>query len=360
MAYAHVADLNDGASYDGVQSDVVGVEKTAHAQIKKRASIEMRCFRIKTPVNFLFIVLLIGLAPSGVSAQTESPAISRYFYSGDGQLRLFSEKNGKSFSGKYRSGLGTYDESALKKICRVFDAPDYAPNAHLSLRLLEFIDFLQDHLGPGGQITITSGYRNPEYNTGLRNNGGLAAKASLHQYGMAADFILEGVNAKSLWDYVKALGFGGAGYYHGKTVHIDVGPARSWDETTSGVGTGISDDNKLIGLVTDYDVYQPGATIVLRFIRMTAFPIGVIPEFSMVRTDDQTGPRVVLDFKPDFAIPEKGSCLQFGDIDQMAGILWELPKGLIPGRYIIRAVFCGDAWKDMPRQIESPEIEIRK
>ncbi|MBU3948397.1 MAG: DUF882 domain-containing protein [Proteobacteria bacterium] len=316
--------------------------------------------RIKILLNYLFIFLLIGLTPIGVSAQTESFDMSRYFYSGDGQLRLFSKKNGKSFSGRYRSGLGTYDESALKKIYQVFDAPDHTPNAQISLRLLEFIDFLQDRLGPRHQIIITSGYRNPEYNTGLRNNGSLAAKASLHQYGMAADFILEGVNAKSIWNYVKALGFGGAGYYHGKTVHIDVGPARSWDETTSGVGTDISDNNKLIGLVTDYDVYQPGTTVILRFIRMTAFPIGVTPEFSLIRTDDQTGTKVVLDFKPDFVINEKGSCLQLGNIDQMAGIRWKLPKELIPGRYTIRAVFCGNTWEDMPRQIETPEIEIRK
>ncbi|MBU1053699.1 MAG: DUF882 domain-containing protein [Proteobacteria bacterium] len=318
------------------------------------------CFPIKPLVFFFTIVLIIGFTSQGITAQIESSDMSRYFYSGDGQLRLYSKKNGKSFSGRYRLGLGTYDESALKKICRVFDVPDNAPNTHLSLRLIEFIDYLQDRFGPKHQITITSGYRNPEYNTGLRNNGKLAAKASLHQYGMAVDFIMEGVKAKSIWNYVKTLGFGGTGYYHGKTVHIDVGPSRSWDETTSGVGTNISDDNKLIGIVTDYDVYQPGTTITFRFIRMTAFPIGVIPEFSIVRLDDQTGPKVVLDFKPDFTISEKGSCIQFGNINQMAEIQWKLPDGIIPGRYKIRAGFCDDAWKHMPNQIETPEIEIRK
>ena len=84
-------------------------------------------------------------------------------------------------------------------------------------------------------------------------------------------------------EYGQDAGFGGAGYYHGDTVHIDVGPARSWDETTSGVGTGISDDNKLIGLVSDYDLYRPGEMVTLRFIRMTAFPIGVASEFALDR-----------------------------------------------------------------------------
>lgn len=316
-------------------------------------------FLIKPLVFFFTIVLFFGLASQGITAQIESSDMTRFLYSGDGQLRLYSKKNGKSFSGIYRLGLGTYDESALKKICGVFDVPDNAPNTHLSLRLIEFIDYLQDHFGPKHQITITSGYRNPEYNTGLRNNGKLAAKASLHQYGMAVDFIMEGVKAKFVWNYVKALGFGGTGYYHGETVHIDVGPSRSWDETTSGVGTDISDDNKLIGLVTDYDVYQPGETITFRFIRMTAFPIGVIPELSLVRLDDQTEPISVLDFKPDFVISEKSSCIQFGNIEQMAGIRWRLPDILIPGRYKIRAKFCGETWKKMPNQIETPEIEVK-
>ncbi len=319
-------------------------------------SIEMHFFKIKKLVYFLFIGILICLTPSGLPAQKQSSGMRRYFFSGDGQLSLFSKKNGKSFYGRYRSGLGNYDEKALKKICRVFDAPDHSPINLLSLRLLEFIDFLQDNIGNGSQITITSGYRNPEYNSGLRNNGGLAAKASLHQYGMAADFILEGVDSKSVWDYVKALGFGGAGYYHGKSVHVDVGPARSWDETTSGVDTDISDNNKLIGLVTDYDIYKPGATVILRFIRMTAFPIGVIYEFSLIRKEDQAA----LDFKPSFNVPQKSLCLYFDNIEQMAGIRWKLPKDLTPGRYVIRSEFCSDKWKEMPRQIETSEIEVRK
>ncbi len=323
-------------------------------------SINMRCFRIQSLIYSVFTLILIGFLPSTPLARADASNMNRYFYTGDGRLRLYSEKNGKSFSGTYRLGPGTYDESALGKICRVFDAPDHTPNIHLSLRLLEFIDFLQDRLKPDALVTITSGYRNPEYNTGLRNRGGLAAKASLHQYGMAADLIMEGVHPRTIWDAVKALEFGGAGYYHGKTVHLDVGPARSWDETTSGVGTGISDDNKLIGLVTDYDVYRPGMTVMLRFIRMTAFPIGVIPEFSLVRQDGNSAGNTILTFKPRFAVPEKGSCVQFGNIEQMAAIRWELPKTLTPGRYAIRAGFCGVEWEAMPVQIEIPEIEIRR
>ncbi|MDY0378054.1 MAG: hypothetical protein RBR01_06410, partial [Desulfobacterales bacterium] len=93
---------------------------------------------------------------------------------------------------------------------------------------------------------------------------------------------------------------------------------------------------------------------------MTAFPIGVIPEFSLVRQDGNSAGNTILTFKPRFAVPEKGSCVQFGNIEQMAAIRWELPKTLTPGRYAIRAGFCGVEWEAMPVQIETPEIEIRR
>jgi uncharacterized protein YcbK (DUF882 family) len=309
---------------------------------------------------FTSVLLISTFFISTALSASETLGINRYFFSGDGEIRLVSEKNGKSFTGLYRKGRGTYSESAVRKICDVFDAPFAISKPGMSLRLVEFIDYLSDRLAPGARVTITSGYRNPEYNSGIRNRGGLAAKASLHQYGMACDLKIEGVPAKNLWDYVKGLGFGGAGYYQGETVHVDVGPARSWDEKTSGVGTGLSDNNKLIGIVTDYDIYKPGMSVTLRFIRMTAFPIDVNPEFVFIRQYASGESEKALAFSPALAISEKGNCPQFADIDQMAYIQWNLPPETSPGRYKIRARFCGDNWKDMPREIETPEFEIRQ
>jgi uncharacterized protein YcbK (DUF882 family) len=312
---------------------------------------------LKSPINiaarFVVLCVLMVIAP-GAAAAGES----RFFYSGDGRLRLFSEKNGQMFEGAYRRSGGGYDASALAAIHRVFGAPYDSDLPTVSLRLIAYLDFLEDRLRPGALITITSGYRSPAYNTGVRARGGLAAKASLHQYGMAADFVMAGVSSERVWQTVKSLGFGGAGYYHGRTVHVDVGPARFWDETTSGVGTGISDDNKLIGIVTDFDVYRPGDPLVLRFIRMTAFPIGVDPVFSLeVRSaDGRTGKPVT--FRPTIAISDEGDCPQFADIDQMAAIRWRVPSHLPPGRYAVCARFCAPRWAAMPAVVETPVFEV--
>lgn len=306
----------------------------------------------------LLAVLLLGLILPGATVRAAALDESRFFFSGDGRIDLLSEKNGHSFAGLYRHGAQSYDEAALRAICRVFDAPYDPELSNLSLRLLEFLDFLQDSLQREAKITITSGYRSPAYNTRVRNRGGLAAKASLHQYGMAVDIKMEGVPARRVWNTVKTLGFGGAGYYHGDTVHVDVGPARSWDETTSGVGTGISDDNKLIGLVSAYDRYRPGETVALRFIRMTAFPIGVASEFALDRRVGSGGEKKTVTFTPSLKIAADTTCPEFEDIDQMAHIRWRLPDDLPPGRYTFRVRFCGVQWKGMPPEIATPEFEV--
>lgn len=304
----------------------------------------------------LCCAVLLALEPSGASSRCAIAGGSRFFYGGDGWIHLRAEKSKATFQGRYRNDAGGYDPAALRQICRVFGAPYHSRQAGISLRLIEFLDFLEDRHRQGTRITITSGYRSPTYNTTLRRQGRLAAKASLHQYGMAADLIMQGVPSKRIWLDVKALGFGGTGYYQGKTVHIDVGPARSWDQTTSGVGTGISDDNKLIGLVTDYDIYRSGDPIVLRFIRMTSFPIGVTPEFVLEPAGRRAASAAV--FKPSFVIDVTTDCPVFESIEQMDAIRWELPPKIAPGRYRIRAVFCENPYPDMPKDVLTPEFEI--
>ena len=77
----------------------------------------------------------------------------------------------------------------------------------------------------GRRLVITSGYRSPRHN---RRIGG--AKRSQHMHCKAADFYVPGVNKFSLARYLKAMpGRGGVGTYCGnRTVHLDVGPRRTW------------------------------------------------------------------------------------------------------------------------------------
>ncbi len=77
----------------------------------------------------------------------------------------------------------------------------------------------------GRSLVITSGYRSHRHN---RRIGG--ARRSQHVHCKAADFYIPGVNKYSLARYLKKLpGRGGVGTYSGnRTVHLDVGPRRTW------------------------------------------------------------------------------------------------------------------------------------
>lgn len=236
----------------------------------------------------------------------------------------------------------------------------------MEIRLIEFLDYLQDHFR-GGNIRITSGYRSPTYNKSIRRKGALAGKASMHQYAMAADIKMKGVHPKKIWDHVRELGYGGVGYYHGTNVHLDIGPARFWDETSSKVGTGHADDNKLITLIQDKDIYYPGEGISLRFVRMTAYPIGVSPDFVLERKKGDTWKPTDSLFprrKPEaFVRGEvarvKVSCPKYSSIDAMKDFRFSLPKKIKPGRYRVRATFCEKEWEPMPDEIVSYEFEVK-
>ena len=179
----------------------------------------------------------------------------------------------------------------------------------------------------------------------------------MHQYGMAADLRMKGAHPEKVWHYVRELGYGGAGYYHGANVHLDVGPARFWDETSSKVGTDHADDNKLITLIQDRDFYAPGDDIVMRFVRMTAYPIGVDRTFALEKHTDDTW-KTSATFTPLFATTTDDSCPAFSSIDAMKNIRWTLPQNLKPGRYRIRASFCDTIWDAMPDAITSYEFVV--
>jgi uncharacterized protein YcbK (DUF882 family) len=303
-------------------------------------------------------LVALALTLAAMASHAGAGEFPRFAYSGDGRLHLVNAKSGAAFEGAYRSAEGHYDPAALKAIQRVFDAPPEEPLAAIALRLIEFLDYLEVQLNPGARIEIASGWRSPVYNERLRAAGRLAATASMHQYGMAADIHIDGVRPRRIWEFVRALGFGGTGYYQGRLVHVDVGPARSWDQTSSGVGTGISADNKLIGLVTDFDRYRAGEAVTMRFIRMTRFPVGVQTQWVLERHADDGPPVRVTDFKPAFGVDTAGPCLALADFGQMLGIAWPLPADLAPGRYAVRAGFCEQEWEAMPEAVVTPVFEV--
>lgn len=79
----------------------------------------------------------------------------------------------------------------------------------------------------GRPLRINSAYRSEAHN---RAEGG--SPTSLHKLGRAFDVALStGVSRERLTAMAKAAGFTGIGQYD-SFVHVDTGPARTWDRRT--------------------------------------------------------------------------------------------------------------------------------
>jgi len=301
---------------------------------------------------------LIALLAVGPRPAVWAAPPTRFFVVGDGQIQIRSTKNRHRFDGRFREADGRYIPRALRQINRVIGGSYARAQSRISLRLIELLSHVRKQLA-GGWITISSGYRSPHYNRALRDRGGTVARASLHQYGMAVDLRIEGVDSKAMWDFVRENKLGGAGYYGSPWVHVDVGPPRHWRQGTANVRKGLSLHNQRIMLVPLYDIYAPGEQLSLRFARMTAWPIDVQRRFVLERLEGGTW-KEAIGFRPGLRGKRGGTCALLGSVARMAGIEWRLPPGIAHGRYRVRAGFCKVRWKEMPRSVVSTQLQIVK
>lgn len=82
-------------------------------------------------------------------------------------------------------------------------------------------------------LEILSGYRTPESNQRLREQGVPAARKSLHMDGRAADIRIPHLDANVLGGLVRSFQRGGVGFYYrndnrGGWIHADTGLQRTW------------------------------------------------------------------------------------------------------------------------------------
>lgn len=287
----------------------------------------------------------------GAPARAQDPV--RFLYMGDGSLVL----NGQTVT--FRAADGTYSEAGLKTVHRLFNANWQDPEERLSLRFLEMLDYLQDQL-KAGSYTLKSGYRSPGLNQSLRNKGKLAAQSSMHIEGAAADLVLAGVPASQVFDFVKAMNCCGIGWYHGKHFHIDTGPARYWDESSSKTEDKSPQQNEKLILQPDWDRYRPGETVDLKWMRVTEYPIGIPAAFVLTKEGDPSFKKelpVVFGAEPG----TEGDCRILPGRKVARQLKVRLPdKGLSPGIYALQVRFCNRyAYEKMPEEIVSKSFEIK-
>jgi uncharacterized protein YcbK (DUF882 family) len=127
---------------------------------------------------------------------------------------------------------GAYVPSALAAVNLVLR--DHRNNeVHIiEPRLLDLLTALSRQLEAGPNYEVISGYRSPQTNALLHAHSSEVAAGSLHQYGMAIDIRMAGLNLAYLRDAALRLDMGGVGYYpESEFVHVDVGRVRRWGGT---------------------------------------------------------------------------------------------------------------------------------
>ncbi len=175
-----------------------------------------------------FMVFLAVVCFPATHLETAINHSSPFRYTGDGKINLIDVQTRERLVIAYRDKRGFYDDLKLDAVDHTLRCHGKSETHHISLKLIELIDHLQDKFG-ANEVQVVSGYRSPEYNAALRKRSRRVAHNSLHMKGLAMDIRLPGVDKSELGEYARSLRTGGVGVYRRSSfVHIDVGPVKSW------------------------------------------------------------------------------------------------------------------------------------
>ncbi len=144
-------------------------------------------------------------------------------------LHLYNLHTGEEARVVYRDEHGRHAKAGIEQLNRLLRC-HYTNEQHpIDLVTLDFLQRVDNEMGGDNQIHIISGYRSPNYNKRLIEQGHQVAKNSLHLSGRALDIRIPGSDLATLRQASLSLALGGVGYYpKDNFVHIDSGPLRFW------------------------------------------------------------------------------------------------------------------------------------
>lgn len=146
----------------------------------------------------------------------------------DRRLSLFNTHTGESLSVEYcRSG--SLVGPALSRINHILRDHRTRKIQAIDTRLLDLLYLLSRKIATDQPFHVICGYRSPETNALLREQGDGVAERSLHLVGQAIDIRVPGIKLRDLYRAAVSLQGGGVGFYpKSDFIHIDVGRVRTW------------------------------------------------------------------------------------------------------------------------------------
>ncbi|HLD45262.1 MAG TPA: DUF882 domain-containing protein [bacterium] len=202
--------------------------------------------------HFVIFVLFLLFCPEVRAGSDHSLSLPH-----DGHLRIFAYHVGEYLDVTYLDQNGDWDHTAYVRLNFLLRSRGDDQTTQMDKRLIELADHLQDHFKTDG-IEIISGYRSPEFNQELREQGHRVAEESYHTKGMALDVHLDEIREDVLRDYLLSLKLGGVGYYGDRLmVHMDFGPLREWHSGDFSENTkiGVFNDKNRVRITTDKFYY---------------------------------------------------------------------------------------------------------
>lgn len=295
-------------------------------------------------MRVLAIVLLLAWPAS---------AEERFYFSGDGTLRLGNAHFAETLDVRYRGADGRYDPGALERITRFFRSRSDGRSGPMSLRLIELLDWFEDHYRPT-RLILVSGYRSPELNQSLRAAGRRVAQASMHTEGLAADVQPVGLDLRRLWNTLRRQEIGGVGLYQREGfLHLDTGRPRFWEAATSKVDQNLARENARLFARTDFDRYDTLDGAVISLHSVTALPIAI-------RRQARLGDAVVGVAPRDGTARADGDCWVFADPAERYELVVTAPLPAPTDRHPIVLDTCAPRTGATPAQVLTNPIIRRR
>ncbi|MFC5548968.1 YcbK family protein [Massilia aerilata] len=131
---------------------------------------------------------------------------------------------------------GEVIDSAYQELCHLLRDVNGKASMAIDPKLIETLWASQAFVARYGldkPLEILSGYRTPDSNKRLIEQGVPAARQSLHMSGKAADIRIAGLTEEVLGGLVRSFRQGGVGFYYrsgpkGGWIHADTGLNRTW------------------------------------------------------------------------------------------------------------------------------------
>jgi uncharacterized protein YcbK (DUF882 family) len=146
----------------------------------------------------------------------------------DRSLHMLNPHTGEVFRDVYWS-QGKYIKGSLTRINWLMRDYHFDEVEGIDRELLDLLHAISRRVEASGPLEILSGFRTPETNDRLQEEGLGAASHSMHLVARAADIRAPGVQLPHLYRAALTLRAGGVGFYpRSGFVHVDTGALRRW------------------------------------------------------------------------------------------------------------------------------------